>query len=307
MPEPSVAYFHKQFVPIGEARVSIRCKGLNYGLGCFEGIRAYWNEQRQQLFVFRPEEHYRRMTESCKILCTDLGHTVGELSDITCELLRRNEHKESVYIRPIMFYASELLSPTFVPGDGQLAMYTLVVQDYLNTAKGVTALVSSWLRVKDNMIPARAKPTAAYLNSALARAEAVHAGCDEAIMLTAEGYVSEGSAEHIFIVRDGVLITPSSQDDNLEGITRRTLVQAVPAELGRKVEQRRVNRTELYIAEEAFFCGTGAEITPVTRIDGRDVGNGGVGPITREIQELYSRIVHAGHEKYASWCVPVYK
>ncbi len=306
MPEPRTAFFKDDFVPLADARVSVRCKGLNYGLGCFEGIRAYWGADQDQLFVFRAPEHYARLLHSCRILGIKFATSIDRLLEITRELLKQNECREDTYVRPLVFNDSEMLSPIFTDADNTLTMYTLPLKDYLDTSKGVTACVSSWVRINDNMIPARAKPTAAYLNSALARAEAEAAGSDEAIFLTKDGFVSEGSAEHLFIVRDGVLITPASQDDNLDGITRQTICEIAPADLGRRVETRRVTRTELYIADEMFFCGTGAQIAPVTKVDSRQVADGKVGPVTKALQRLYLQVVKNQVPKYAHWCMPVY-
>jgi len=306
MSEPSIVFFGGEFRPLEDARIGIRSKALNYGLGCFEGIRGYWNSRRQELYLFRPEDHFVRLRRSCKTLHLHLPYQVEEMVRITVELCRRNEHREDVYVRPIVFNNSEALSPVLTEEASEFAVYTLPLRDYLDTSKGVRACVSSWRRVGDNMIPARAKPTAAYLNSALARHEAKANGYDEAILLTQDGCVSEASAEHVFLVRDGALITPSTQEDNLEGITRRTILEMAPAELGRTVTERRVSRTELYIADEAFLCGTGAQITPLVEIDGRTVGDGGVGPVTRELQELYFKVVRAEAPRYSHWCRPVY-
>jgi branched-chain amino acid aminotransferase len=307
MPEAKWAYFKGDFRPVDEARVSIRSKALNYGLGCFEGIRAYWNADKGQLNIFRVADHYRRMHQSCRILNLPMTESVDRLVEITVELLRRNDHREDVYIRPIFYNASEKLSPTFTPNDNELAMYTLPMGKYFTSGKGLTACVSSWRRVGDNMIPARSKPIAAYLNSALARYEAQANGFDEAIFLTNDGFVSEGSAEHIFLIRNGRLITPTSQEDNLDGVTRRTIVQIARAELGLEVEERRVSRTELYVADEAFVCGTGVEITPLVEVDRRKLGNGECGPITHKMMDLYDRVVHAEETKYAGWCTPVFE
>jgi branched-chain amino acid aminotransferase len=305
MPEPTSAYFKGEFRPLAEARISIRSKVVQYGLGCFEGIRAYWNAEREQLNIFRLADHFVRMRQSCRILNLSLKESVERLSEIAVELIRRNGHREDVYIRPVFYNASEKLSPTFTD-DNELAMYTLTLGKYFASTKGLAACVSSWRRVSDNMIPARSKPTAAYLNSALARFEAQSNGFDEAIFLTQDGAVSEGSAEHIFLVRNGRLVTPTSQEDNLDGITRRTLVEIVRAELGLEVEERRVSRTELYVAEEAFVCGTGVEVTPLASIDRRPIGEGGLGPITRKVMELYRRVVLGEEPKYVHWLTPVY-
>jgi len=305
MPEGTVGYVRGEFCAIDDARVSVRSKAFNYGLGVFEGIRGYWNAKEEQLYLFRAPEHYRRLLNSCRICRLVTSKTVGELLEITSELVRRNKHREDVYIRPILYVDSELLSPTLVDEECDLAMWTLPLTDYL-AADGITAMVSSWRRVADNMIPPRAKPTAAYLNSALARAEAKDAGCDEAIFLTQHGYVAEGSAEHVIIVRDGRLITPPTEDDSLEGVTQKTIAEVVPAKLGLPVESRHIGRTELYIADEVFFVGTGAQVVPVVRIDHRPVGNGRPGRITNQVMKVYSQVVHGKLSEYAHWCHPVY-
>lgn len=307
MPQAKIAYFRGEFCPIEEAKVSVRCKALNYGMGCFEGLRGFWRADEKQIYIFRMPEHYDRLRKSCKIVNVALPYSDEELGEITCELVRRNEHREDVYIRPLVFHGSEMMSPSFVDEDNEFTIYTLPLADYIDAAEGLKVIVSSWRRVSDNMIPIRAKPTGAYLNSALARHQARQCGCHEAIFLTQNGHVSEGSAEHIFLIRDGELVTPASQDDNLDGITRRTIGEIVPAELGRKVVVRRVGRTELYVAEEAFLCGTGAQVLPVTQIDGHPVGDGKPGPITTEVQELYLKVVRGEMPKYKHWCTPVYE
>jgi branched-chain amino acid aminotransferase len=300
MSEYRIAYFRDGFVPVADAQVSIKSRALNYGLGCFEGIRAYWNKEDERLRIFRVRDHYQRLLNSCKILCLDCGVTVEKMIEVTAELCRRNEVRADAYIRPLLFNVAETIAP-IMTAENEFAIYVVPLRDYLDTSKGITACVSSWRRVSETAIPARAKPTGAYLNSALARFEARANGFDEAIFLTADGYVSEGSAEHIFLVRDGKLITPTSQEDNLEGITRRTVLE-LAAELGRTALERRVARTELYVADEVFFCGTGAEITPVTEIDRRPVGDGTPGPMTSELQTLFFEVVRGQVEKFSPWC-----
>jgi len=305
MPECTVAFFRGEFRPISEAVISVRAKSVNYGLGCFEGIRGYWSAEKKQLFVFRGRDHYERLHNSCRIVHLNLTYPVDKLVELTREIIRRNGHREDVYIRPLVLNNGETLAPTMSSDPADFAMYTLPLNDYLDVKKGVTAGVSSWRRVTDNMIPARAKPTAAYMNSALASYEAKLNGYDEAIFLTHDGYVSEGSAEHIFLVRDGKLVTPTSQEDNLDGVTRRTIREIAP-DLGLEVCERRVSRTELYVADEIFFCGTGAQVTPVVSVDHRIVGAGRMGAITARVQEYYFKVVRCGVPKYAHWCEPVY-
>jgi branched-chain amino acid aminotransferase len=227
------------------------------------------------------------------------------MAALTVELGRRNDVCQDVYFRPIFFVGDETLSPTLPETPAVFAIWCMPLDDYL-AGDGVTAMVTSWQRVGDNMIPPRAKPIAAYLNSALARADAKDAGCDEAVFLTNLGYVAEGSAEHVFIVRNGRLITPPTEDNNLDGITRRTLLEVVPKHLGHQVEVRHVGRTELYIADEMFFVGTGAQVTPVLSVDRRPLGDGRPGPITRRVRELYGRVVRNQVPEYGAWCTPVY-
>ena len=305
MSESLLAYFKGQFVPVEQANVNIQCKALQYGLGCFEGIRAYWREEDEKLFIFRLRDHFKRLAISCRIIQMNIGVDVDEMVEITVELCRRSKFTSDVYIRPIAFSNSLCMSPIIPDEDNEFAVYAFPLRDYLDTSKGIRAIVSSWTRVADNMLPARAKPTAAYLNSALARQEAKAAGVDEAIFLTRNGYVSEGSAEHLFLVRDGAFITPTTQEDNLEGITQKTLVQLIREKLKRPVVERHVARTELYAADEAFFCGTGAEVTPVVEIDRRTVGDGRPGPLTMELQKVFFDVVKARVSEYADWCYPV--
>ncbi len=301
MSECEFVYFRGDFVPSADARVSIKARALNYGLGCFEGIRAYWNEDDQRLRIFRVEDHYRRLLNSCRILQMPIALSAEQMVEITDELCRKNEVRADSYIRPIVYDTVEAISPIMTEDGNEFAVFVQPMRDYLDTSGGITACVSSWRRTGENMIPARAKPVGGYVNSALARSEAKANGYDEAIFLTADGYVSEGSAEHIFLVRDGELITPTSQEDNLEGITRHTVL-ALAGELGRTVVERRVARAELYVADEIFFCGTGAEVTPVRGVDRRIIGDGAMGPVTRELQELFFKAVRGQVEKFAHWC-----
>lgn len=299
-------YFNKQFLPLAEAKVSIRTNALQYGTGIFEGIRAYWSQTEQQLFVFKLPEHYERMLNNCNVLKLKVGHDVKELCAITVDLLRRNQPKEDTYIRPIAYISSEGIGPKLVGYDTGFGIYTLPLGDYIDTSAGIKVGVASWRRINDNTIPARCKVTGSYVNSALAKTEALEQGFDEAIFLTQDGYVCEGSAENIFLVRDGVLVTPDLSQDILEGITRNVLISLCRDELGLKVVERQVGRTELYIAEEAFLCGTGAQVSSIVEVDRRPVGNGRIGPITTRIQQLYFEVVKGRHPKYRHWCTPVY-
>lgn len=302
----SIAYFNRQFVPLSEAKVSIRTNALQYGTGVFEGIRAYWNADEQQLFVFKLPEHYERMVNNCKVMKLKLEHDVKELCAITVDLLRRNRPKEDTYIRPIAYISSEGLGPKLIGYETGFAIYTIPLGEYIDTSVGIKVGFSSWRRINDNTIPARCKVTGGYVNSALARTEAMEQGYDEALFLTMDGFVSEGSAENLFLVRNGLLITPDLSQDILEGITRDVLLRLCRGELGLTVIERQVGRTELYVADEVFLCGTGAQVSPVIEVDRRPVGSGKMGPITARIQQVYFEVVKGRHPKYRHWCTPVY-
>ena len=303
---PPIAFINNEFVPIDEARVSIRTNALQYGTGIFEGIRAYWNAQHKQLFLFKMAEHYERLLNNCRVLRLQVGKDVKELCDITLELVRKNEHREDTYIRPLAYISSEGLGPKLIGYETGFAIYTLPLGDYIDTSTGVKVGFSSWRRISDNTIPARCKVTGGYVNSALAKTEALEQGFDEAIFLTQDGFISEGSAMNIFLVRDGKLMTPDRSADILEGITREVLIELGREELGLEVIERPVGRSELYLADEAFLCGTGAQVSPIIEVDRRAIGDGKIGPLTAKIQELYFRVVKAEHPKYQHWCAPVY-
>jgi len=303
---PPIAFINNEFVPIDEARVSIRTNALQYGTGIFEGIRAYWNAQHKQLFLFKMAEHYERLLNNCRVLRLQVGKDVKELCDITLELVRKNEHREDTYIRPLAYISSEGLGPKLIGYETGFAIYTFPLGDYIDTSTGVKVGFSSWRRISDNMIPARCKVTGGYVNSALAKTEALEQGFDEAIFLTQDGFISEGSAMNIFLVRDGKLMTPDRSADILEGITREVLIELGREELGLEVIERPVGRSELYLADEAFLCGTGAQVSPIIEVDRRAIGDGKIGPLTAKIQELYFRVVKAEYPKYQHWCAPVY-
>jgi branched-chain amino acid aminotransferase len=301
------AFFDGQFVRIEEAKVSIMTHALNYGTGCFEGIRAYWNDEEQQLYIFRVAEHYTRLHNSCRILLIDLPYTVERLGDLTVELLRREGFREDTYIRPLAYKSQEGIGVRLKGVTDSFSMFAMPFGKYIEREEGAKACVSSWRRIYDTALPARAKCTGAYINSALCKTEAEINGFDEAIVLTRGGSVSEGSAENFFMVRDGVLITPGVTSDILEGITRLTVMQLARDELHIPVQERTIDRTELYVCDEAFFCGTGVQIVAIASIDHRPVGTGRIGPITKQLREMYFDIVRGKVPKYRHWCTPVYE
>ncbi len=302
-----VTWHRTAFVDDADAQLSVRAKVVNYGLGCFGGIRAYWSEPRRELFVFRLQDHVDRLVESARILGIEPPLPAERIVELVVELLRRNQRRADTYIRPLIYVDSDELSPTMTDVPVSLSVYCLPMGRYFGH-ESIHCCVSSWRRVADNAIPSRAKPTGAYLNSALARAEARRNGFDEALLLTEAGDVSEGSAEHLFLMRRGQLVSPPSTADNLEGITRRTIIDLARAEpLGLDFVERRISRTELYVADEVFLCGTGAEVTPVSRIDHRTIGDGRVGRVTRAIAECVHAVVRGADPTWERWLTPVWR
>jgi branched-chain amino acid aminotransferase len=305
--ENQYAFFDGQFVRIEEAKVSIMTHALNYGTGCFEGIRAYWNDEEQQLYIFRMAEHYARLHNSCRILLIDLPYSIEQLGEFTVELLRREGFQSDTYIRPLAYKSQQGIGVRLKGVADSFSMFAMPFGKYIEKEEGARACVSSWRRIYDTALPARAKCTGAYINSALCKTEAEINGFDEAIVLTRGGSVSEGSAENFFMVRDGALITPGVTSDILEGITRQTVMQLARDELHVAVRERTIDRTELYVCDEAFFCGTGVQIAAIASIDQRPVGTGRIGPITKQLREMYFDIVRGKVPKYSHWCTPVYQ
>jgi len=301
------AFFEGEIVPIEQAKISIMTHAFNYGTGCFEGIRGYWNDDEQQLFVFRLKEHYQRIHQSSRILRLNLKYAVDELVNITLQLLRKENYKEDAYIRPLVYKSGEGIGVQMnnVPDD--FAIYTQPYGRYLKKEEGADVIVSSWRRNDDNAIPVRSKATGAYINSALIKTDAALNGFDEAIVLNADGHVTEGSAENLFILRHGKLITTPVTENILEGITRATIMQLAEEVLGIETVERRIDRSELYIADEAFFCGTGVQVAAIASIDRRPIGSGKMGPIVTQIRDLYFNTVRGNVPRYRNWCTPVYE
>ncbi len=304
---PKYAFFKGQIVPIGEAKISIMTHGFNYGTGCFEGIRAYWNAGEEQLFVFRMKEHYERLHRSCRIMRIRLPYTVGRLGEITLELLRTEDYREDVYIRPLAYKADELVGVRLHDLTDEFAMFAIPFGRYIEKEEGAHVCISGWRRVDDNEVPARAKITGAYINSAFAKTDAVLSGYDEALVLTQTGHISEGSAENFFMVRNGDLVTPPVTSNILEGITRDTIIELAREEMGLETVQRSIDRSEIYICDEAFLCGTGVQVAAITEVEHRPIGEGVIGPVVTRLRELYFDVVKGRNPKYRRWCTPVYE
>lgn len=303
---PKFAYFQGKIVPYSEAKVGVMTHALNYGTAAFGGVRAYWNDEEQQLFIFRPHDHFKRLLRSARLLCMHFDHTPESLTEILKDLLRAEDAHEDMYIRPLIYKADEMIGVKCHDMTDEITIFTVPFGRYVSNDTGAHVTISGWRRIDDNTIPARGKIAGAYVNSALIKTDALRAGFDEALVLTQDGHISEGSAENIFMVRDGVLITPPVYENILEGITRRTIIQLAKDELGIEVIERPIDRTEVYICDELFMTGTAAQVTAVTKVDHRPVGDGVMGPITARLRELYDQVVRGKVPKYRAWNEPVY-
>ena len=304
--ERELAFFEGRIVPIDEAKISIKTNSFHYGTAVFEGIRAYWNEEEKQLYILAAKEHYERLLKNARAMFMELPYTAGDLVEITKELLAKSGVKEDIYIRPIVYFKDLKLTPKLVGYTPEIAIYLYPFGAYLDPEKGIRAKISSWIRNDDNSIPSRYKIAGAYVNSALAKTEALLAGYDEAIMLNANGYVAEGSGENIFVVRNGTVVTPGVNEHILEGITRALVIRILREELRTEVVERPIARSELYIADEIFMTGTAAEVTPIVEVDNRKIGDGKVGKLTKQVQEIFFKAVRGKLEKYRNLLTPVY-
>lgn len=304
MPTPT-AFFQGNFVPLEEANVPVTTHAFNYGTAVFEGIRGNWNAEQNEIYLFRLREHIQRLRQNAKILRIAIRYSDEELINIVSSLAQRNDYHEDVYIRPMAYKSQSVIGPRLHNVEDDVLFYLIPLGAYLDSDAGITCTVSSWRRVDDNMIPARAKVAGLYVNNSLAKTEAQLNGFDEAILLNHDGHVSEGSGENIVIIRHGRLITPPPAENILEGITLDTTFE-IARELGYEVEQRSIDRTELYIAEEVFMTGTAAHVTPVLSVDRIPVGDGKPGPISLQIQSRFFEAITGRLPQYADWLTPVY-
>ena len=294
-----------KFVEAEKAMIPVRTHAFLYGTAVFEGIRAYWNDEEKQLYVFRAKEHYERLMRSAKIMYMECPYNVDECCEITKKLMIKNNYKQDAYMRPTLYKSAQKVGPGLYDNEDSFMIVPNKMGDYIDTAKGLRVCVSSWRRNSDNAIPPRAKVAGSYANAALIKTDAHNAGFDDAIVLDEAGQVTEGSAMNLFLVQKGKLVTTMKTDNILVGVTRNTIIE-IAKDLGIETEERAIDRTELYISDEAFYCGTGAQISPITSIDTRPLGNGQVGPISKELQKLYFDVVKGKIEKYRHWCMPVY-
>ncbi|HIS35280.1 TPA: branched-chain amino acid transaminase [Candidatus Scatousia excrementigallinarum] len=298
-------FLNGKMVEAEKAVIPVRTHAFLYGTAVFEGIRAYWNDEEKQLYVFRAPEHYERLLRSAKIMYMQSPYTVEEYCNITINLLKKNNYKQDAYMRPTLYKSAQKVGPGLFDNEDSYMLVSNKMGDYIDTSKGLKVCVSSWRRNSDNAIPPRAKVAGSYANAALIKTDAHNAGFDDAIVLDEAGQVTEGSAMNLFLVQNGKLITTMKTDNILVGITRNTVIE-LAKDLGIETEERAIDRTELYISDEAFYCGTGAQISPIVSVDNRELGDGKVGPVSKELQKLYFDVVRGKVAKYKHWCMPVY-
>ncbi|MBV9281498.1 MAG: branched-chain-amino-acid transaminase [Chloroflexi bacterium] len=332
--EGAIVFFDGAFMPLEKATVNVATHALHYGTGCFEGIRAYWADEEGkpdtpegkpdgpegepdapegepdapegELYVLKLREHIDRFFRSCAVLRIQPPFERAEMADLVVELLRLNAYRSDLYIRPIAFKSSQSIKLTLSGLQDSFAIFAFPFGHYAHREGGLHVGFSSWQRIDDNAIPARAKVTGSYVNASLASDDAVRAGYDEALMVSGNGMLSEASSANVFLVRGGRLITPAVSEHILEGITREAVMTLARQEIGLPVEERPVGRTEVYAADEVFLSGTGVQIEPVVRVDRRPIGSGEPGPITTRLQALYAAAVRNRLPAYADWCTPVY-
>ena len=304
--DDTVCWFEDRWTGLADAKVSIMTHSFLYGTAVFEGIRAYWNAEEEQLYLLKAREHFERIVNSSKILLMEPHYTVDEMIDLSVDLLKRNGYREDSYIRATVYKSDEAIGVKLHGIESKLNLLSIPFGDYIATDRPITCGTVSWRRTGDLNIPSRAKIVGSYVNPAFSKTEAALNGYEEAIVLTQDGQVSEGSAENLFMVRGGKLITPGVTADILEGITRAGIIELASNELGLECEVRGIDRSELYVADEVFLCGTGAQVSPVASVDHRTVGDGEIGPVTRAIMNAYFEAVRGKSEKYRSWVQPVY-
>ncbi len=300
------AFFEGRQVPLEEATVRVDTHALHYGTAAFEGVRGNWNGEHGKVYIFRLREHYERLIRGCSILQMEIPYSVDDLCEITVDLLERNGFAEDVYIRPLAYKSEEAVANLKLHTlASDFTLMILPFGAYIEAEGAIKCQTSSWRRPDDSMMPTGVKITGLYTTSILAKTEAVLAGFDEAILLNHDGSVSEGSGENLFLIRDGQIHTPFETANALLGITRDSVITLAKNELGIDVIQRRINRSELYLADEVFLTGTAAHLTPVGRIDNRDIGTGEMGPLTQQLQDIYFECVTGNNPDYMDWCTGV--
>lgn len=305
MTEP-YAFYKGQFMPLSEAKMGILTQSLHYGTASFGGIRGNWDSEQERLCLFRLRDHYGRLLDACRILNIELPYSLDDMCQLTIELVKRSGYHENVYVRPLAYKSSEAIGVKLHGLEGDFLIIVTTLPPYLDTSQGVRCCTSSWRRIDDTMIPTKCKITGTYVNSALAKTEAIENGFDEAILLTQQGHVSEGTGENIFLVINGSLVTPPPTDNVLLGFTRDAVMKLAKNELGIDTVERSISRSELYLARECFLTGTATNIAQVVEIDRRQVGNGKTGDLTAKLQDLFADVILGRNPRYSDWYALVY-
>jgi branched-chain amino acid aminotransferase len=299
-----ICYFEGAWVPMRDAKVSIMTHAFMYGTATFEGIRAYWNEEQGTLYGLKVREHVERIRQSSRILLMKDIPSVDELTGLVVETIRRNGFRQDAYIRPSFYKSTKAIGVRLHNLENELYIVALPFGNYIDTDAGVRVMTSSWRRNADDALPARGKIVGGYVNMAFQKSEAELNGYDEAIVLTADGHVNEASAANLFVVRDGVALTPPVSDDLLEGVTRKAIIEMLGNE-GIPLLERSIDRSELYVADEVLLCGTGVQVSPVIEVDHRPVGSGEIGPISRLVRDRYFDAVRGRLPEYRHWLTPI--
>ncbi len=300
------AFMNGEILPIERANVNIRTAAFQYGTGIFEGIRAYWNAEKETLYLFRAKEHYERMIQNAKIIAMDIPYTADELVTATCDLLRQEKFREDTYVRPNAYYSSVRLLDKLDSTQYGVTIFSFPMGAFQDMEHGLRVVVSSWAASSDNSISPRGKICGRYVNICLILYEAKCLGYDDAIILGgADQHVAEGAGQNIVIFRKGRFITPPCYENILEGLTLDSVSTIITQELGMEIVERPIGRTELYRADEIFYCGTGVQLPPVVSVDNRTIGDGKPGKYTKKIQEIFFEIVRARREKYMNWLTEV--
>jgi branched-chain amino acid aminotransferase len=306
MSSPRFAFFQGKIVPIEQAKVSVMTHALNYGTAVFGGMRGYWNEAKGELYLFRPLDHFARLKQSAEMILMNVPYTPEQLRAILVDLLRHEGYRQDTYIRPLVYKSHEGIGVRLHNLEHDLTIFAIPFGSYLEHEEGLKLGTSTWRRVDDTAIPVRGKISGAYVNSALIKTEVMLNGHDEALVLNQDGHVSEASAANLFMLRNGKVITPPVHANILEGIVRRTLCTLIPEQMGYEVIEREIDRSELYVADEIFLCGTGVQVAAVAYVDHRPIGGGKMGEFVRALRELFFNVVRGKVPQYAHWLYPVY-
>jgi branched-chain amino acid aminotransferase len=301
------SYIRGKICKTAKATIPIQSKAVQYGLGIFSGIRGHWNKKDKELYLFRLKDHYKRLKQGAKITGMKFRYSYTEFEKTIISLIKKNKAKEDIYLRINLYAASTKLTPRFDNEDDDLAIYMISLKDYFNSSEGLDVMISTWRKFDDNAISTKAKITGAYANSALAKTEAIQNGYHEAILLNRDKTVSEATGANIFAVKGNALITPPLSANNLEGITRKTVMELAIKELKIKVTEKNIRAEQLPKFDELFFSGTAAKIAWIQSVNKKKVNIGKEGLITQELKYLFAAITKGELSRYKKWLTPVYQ